>query len=107
MTFENFFHACNEKRIDLARRILISESIKPQECFSNQNPLTSPVSKALQSKDIVLIHMSCNRFLQHLTTTQLQHVRSECFPLLRKSESPELTQLVIDLLNKIDLINQK
>lgn len=101
MTFDNYFHACNEKRIALAQKILQTGSIKPQEFYFPVNKLTSPLSKAIHSEDIDLIKTVADIFLPHLTTNQLQHARLECYKLLRKQTSPEHTEILSELFDRI------
>lgn len=108
MTFENYLHACNEKRIDLAHQILVSGLINPQEFYLPGNKLTSPLSKAFHSEDVDLIKFAADLFLIHLTTNQLQHARLECLSLLNEEQKFSETEAIFsELLEKIHLLLHK
>jgi hypothetical protein len=102
MTFGNYFHACNENRIDLAHQILQSGSIEPQEFYLPKNKFTSPLSKALHSEDIDLIKSAADIFLTHLTSSQLHHSRLECLNLLNNINFIDNSAILSDLLEHID-----
>lgn len=105
-TFDNYELACNEKRIKLAESILLSGEIVPTAFYQKGNNYTSPLSKAILSKDLNLISLACDQFLESLTFNQLRHAKDELTMFIKTLSGSKLDliqNILIKIRYKVDL----
>ena len=87
MSFDNFSLACTERRLSLAERILKSGEIVPCPNFQPGNATTSPLSRALQTKDFNIINLACELFCDSLTLNQANYAKRELLSYIDNSDA--------------------